>query len=145
VTNVITDWRVAVIEYLAGEFAEADVFGGRQLRAGANRNAKDQIGVHWPGWPQLSRDIALATPKLVIRYWPKISKQPGTSTPRDPAPLEQAAVDLMVAMAAKRRPGDFTANVACHVADCIPNDDPEVWMVEATVEAFAMNLAVTAA
>jgi hypothetical protein len=143
VTNLITDWRTAVQEYLADQFPDADVRGGHDNTV--NRDQKDQILVFWPGWPELARDIALATPTLTIRYFPSLSKQPTTTSPRDEAPLEQAAVDLMVAMADKRKTGDFVDRLACRISKCVPNPDQSAWYVEATVQAYALNLAASAA
>lgn len=142
-SNLITDWRAAVISYLSDQFPAATVKGGRD--ASVNREAQDQILVFWPGWPELPRDIALATPTLTIRYFPSLSKQPSTTSPRDEASLEQAAADLMLAMAPKRKAGDFVDGLACRISKCVPNADPAAWFVEATVQAYALNLAGSAA
>lgn len=141
--NLITSWRTAVQEYLAGQFPEADVRGGHDNSV--NREPKDQIIVFWPGWPELPRDIALATPTLTIRYFPSLSKQATTTSPRDEEPLEAAAVALMVAMAGKRKAGDFVEGLACRISKCVPNPDQGAWYVEATVQAYALNLAASAA
>jgi hypothetical protein len=140
--NIITAWREAVQAYLTAQFPEAEVLGGK--RDGVSRD-KARICVWWPGWPALQRDIALANPTLLLRFFPALSKQPSATSPRDEAPLEQAAVDLMVAMAAKRKAGDFVADLACYVSSCVPNDDPDIWRVDATIQAIAMNLAVVGA
>jgi hypothetical protein len=141
--NLITEWRSAVVAFLEDELAPATVRAGRDTKA--NREAADLILVFWPGWPELPRDIALATPTLTIRYFPSISKQPTTTSPRDEEPLEQAAVALMVAMAGKRKTGDFVDGLACRISKCVPNPDPAAWYVEATVQAYALNLAASAA
>lgn len=141
--NLITSWRTAVQTYLAEQFPTATVKGGRDVKA--NREPQDQILVFWPGWPELPRDISLATPTLLIRYFPSISKQPTTVSPRDEGPLEQAAVSLMQAMAPMRKTGDFVAGLACRVSKVVPNADQAAWYVEATVQAYALNLAATAA
>jgi hypothetical protein len=142
-SNLITDWRTAVQAYLAAQFPDAEVRGGRDETV--NRRDKDLILVFWPGWGELARDISFATPTLTIRWFPKLSKQPTLEQPRDESPLEQAASDLMTAMASKRKTGDFVANLACHVSRVTPNDDPAHWYVEATVQAYALNLAASGA
>lgn len=141
--NLITLWRSAVQTYLGEAFPDATVKGGRDTKA--NREAKDQILVFWPGWPELPRDVSLANPTLTIRYFPSLSKQPTTTSPRDEGALEEAAVQLMTAMATKRAAGDFVDGLACRISKVIPNADPAAWYVEATVQAYALNLAASAA
>lgn len=138
-SNLITDWRVAVQDYLAAQFPAADVRGGRY--DSVNRTKQDIIVVWWPGWPALQRDIALANPTLMIRYMPKLSKQPNRETPYDRSALEQAAADVMVAMQPMRKAGDFTDGVACYVASAIPNDRQDEWWVDFVVQGYAQHLA----
>lgn len=140
-SNLITDWREAVQAHLTAAFPAADVRGGEERTV--NRRPADLICVWWPGWPALQRDISLANPTLMIRYFPKRSRQPNSETPVDQSVLEQAAADLMTAMASKRKAGDFVENLACYVSRCIPNT--AAWCVDATVQAYALNLATSAA
>jgi hypothetical protein len=143
VSNLITDWRVAVQEHLATSFPDADVRGGEEISV--NRRDKALICVWWPGWSAIPRDISLANPTLMIRYFPKRSKQPQTETPVDQSALEQAAVDLMVAMESKRKAGDFVENLACYLKDVVPNPAADRWCVNAIVQAYTLNLAASAA
>lgn len=142
-SNLITEWRKAVQAYLEESFEGAEVKNGREIEL--NRREKDVILVFWPGWPELARDIAFATPTLTIRYFPTLSKQPPTTSPRDEGPLEQAAVGLMEAMATKRKAGDFVDGLACRIATCTPHSSTTDFYVESEVRAYALNLAASAA
>lgn len=141
-SNIITDWRVATMACLQAAFPESEVVAGE--KAGVNRRADALIRVWWPGWAAVPRDIALANPMLLIRYFPTRSKQPG-DVPRDPSELEQASADIMAAFASKRKAGDLVANLACYVKSCVPNYADDQWHVEAQLQSITLNLAATSA
>jgi hypothetical protein len=140
---LITDWRKAVEAHLRTSFRDDEVVGGS--RDGVNQRNKRLIAVWWPGWEQLPRDISLASPTLMIRVFPAKSKLPKTENPRDPEPLEEAAVEIMVAMRPKQKVGDFVPALACGISRVVPVDTPEQWYVEATVTSFTFHLARNAA
>lgn len=142
-SNLITDWRVAVQAWLVTSFPGADVAGGEQ--DGVNRGPKPLIVVWHPGWPVLPKDLSLATPTLLIRYFPTRSKQVSTTVPHDPSDLEQAEVDVMVAFKEKRKGGDFVTNLACFISSATPNYAPDKWYVQFTLQAISLHLATEAA
>lgn len=139
---MVSEWREAVVEHLASAFPDAEVLSGR--RAGVSRD-RDRIAVFWPGWRASQRDYTLATPSLTIRYWPARSKQPSTTSPPDPAVLEDAGVALMLAFRNTRKAGDFVDGLACWLDEVAPDYDDEEWKVEAVLKAVALNPAVAAA
>jgi hypothetical protein len=87
-----------------------------------------------------------------VRWYPALSVQPTEQSPRDESDLEQAAVDLMTAFSTKREEGAFVSGLACSVSNCEPHKtkvekdgSPAEWYVEATLTAYALNLAYAAA
>lgn len=142
-SNVITDWREAVQEYLAEQFPNADVRGGEETTV--NRRPKDLICVWWPGWAAMQRDLSLANPTLLIRYFPRRSMQPNTETPVDQSQLEQAAIDLALAFEPMRKAGDFVENLACYLRDMKPSPATDRWCVDGTLQAYTLNLAASPA
>jgi hypothetical protein len=137
---VIHDWREGVKTYLQSAFAAAEVVAGE--REGVWRADKDLIAVWWPGWDELTRDIALASPTLTLRYFPARSKQPTDDQPTDPAPLELAGDALLAAFdRASQAVGFFAADLSCRLARLRPNYDPAVWRVEGTLIAYTLGQA----
>lgn len=148
-TNLISDWRLAVQTYLQVTFPDPTVVKSGRVE-GVNREAYDLICVFWPGWTEIPNQITLATPRLLVRWFPSLSRQPTETSPRDEAPLEQAAVDLMTAFATKREAGAFVENLSCRVAAVTPHDrhpalPNQEWFVEAELRAFTLNIANEAA
>ena len=83
----------------------------------------------------------------VTRVW-----RGSASEKRNQFTLEQAAVDLLTAFASQREAGAFVENLSCRVSNITKHDRPDPltgkpaeWFVEATLSAFAENLAYQAA
>jgi hypothetical protein len=134
---MINQWRAAVCTKLATEFSGADVEPGEQQ--GVSRE-RDLIAVWWPGWDEIARDIALAAPTLQLRYFPGRSKQPATTTPPDPTPLEEAADALLAFFdRASQAPGFFVGDLSCRLTTLRPNYDPTFWHIEATLLAYTLG------
>lgn len=132
-------WRQGVQTYLAAQI-NADVVAGE--RDGVHRGDKDLIAVWLPGWDELQRDIAIAVPTLLIRYFPTRSKQPAEDAPADPSPLEDA-VDTLIAKLGRptQGVGFFTANLSCRLASAKPNYASDIWRVDASLIAYTLGAA----
>lgn len=134
---MIDEWCAGVISYLVTTFPDADVEDGEQ--DGVVRD-KDVIAVWWPGWDELTRDIALAQPTLSLRYFPSRSKLPTSDAPAIGQPLRQAADALITAFdRGSQAVGFFTADLACRLASLRPNYDPAVWRVDGTLIAYTLG------
>lgn len=142
-SNLVTDWRLAVMAWLQTEFPDAEVDAGQ--KDGVNQRDVDLIRVWWPGWARSSRDASFATPTLHIRYFPSRSAKISDTEPRDPSDLEQAGTDLMIAFRDKRSVGDFVPGLACQITTVTVNDKPDQWYVEAVLQALTLHLATSAA
>lgn len=90
-SNLITDWRVALVALLEGAFPEAEVMSGQ--RADGPSRDKERIAVFWPVTPE-SSEVNFINPRMTIRFWAKHEKTQLKSVPADDGPLEQAAWDL---------------------------------------------------
>ncbi len=132
------DWLNGVANYLAAQFPAADVVRGE--RDGVWRDDQDLIAVWWPGWDTLTRDIALATPTLALRYFPRRSTQPADATPADPDVLLDAA-DALIAKLSRttQAVGFFTSGLSCRLSSIRPNYAPDVWRIEATLIAYTVG------
>lgn len=138
-TNLISRWRLALVDVLQTAFPEADVDSGEQ--AGLSRN-KDRIRVFWPGFSEAAGDVNFANPTMTIRYWKKRSKAKLADVPHDEAPLEQAAVDLMEALEAVQAAIlDEEPRILFRVTNVRPVRDE--YAIEAFLFAWARNPATT--
>jgi hypothetical protein len=97
-SNLLTDWREALEEYLSVEL-DAEIVAGPRI--GLSRD-HDLIGVWWPGQAASARSINFANPRMTVRYWRKRPKTTLKEVPFDPRPLEQGAIDLLKALEPKR-------------------------------------------
>jgi len=94
-SNLISDWRTALVARLQTSFPDAEVLSGQ--RADDVSRDKDRIAVFWPGTPEAS-EVNFVNPKMTIRYWAKRPKTTLKDVPHDDGPLEQAAWDLALAL-----------------------------------------------
>lgn len=137
--NLISDWRDAIVTVLEAAFPNAEIVSGD--RSGVP--ARELIAVFFDGYQRQPGRAAVAEPKLVIRYWPVSHRLPGR-TPRDPAELEQASVDLMLAL----EPVQATLAVDdlwYFMVDSVrPDYDPDEWGIEARLTGYAKNIAAVA-
>lgn len=132
-------WLTGVKTYLATEFPSCEVvLGERKDRRW--QGEQDLIAVWWPGWDELTRDVALAQPTLQLRYFPAKSKQPALDTPHDPTDLVVAG-DLLLAAFPRPTtvPGFFTDGLACRLSTLRPNYAPDVWRVDGTLVAYTLG------
>jgi hypothetical protein len=140
--SIITLWRQALVAFLEEAFSDEDVEVISGPRSGVSRD-KVRIAVFWPGWQEDSGNPNFARPTMKIRFWPDRSKQPAAD-PKDPAPLEQAATDLMAALQTVQKPGDLVDGLYCRVATIVADDDPNEWGIEATLVSWTINPATIA-
>lgn len=94
-SNLITDWRNALVALLKTKFPDAEVISGDRVD-GPSRD-KQRIAVFWPGTPE-SAEVNFINPRMTIRLWtphPKVLQKP---VPADDTPLEQASWDLALAL-----------------------------------------------
>lgn len=136
---MIHESRQGVCTRLAAAFPSCEVKPGK--RTGVWRGETDLIVAWWSGYQVLTRDIALASPTITIRYFPSISKLPPDDEPRDPSGLEQAADALITALdRATQSVGYFAPDTSWRL-DSIPapDDRPDFWMVEARLIAYTLG------
>lgn len=139
---MITEWRQGVVTYLADLFEYDEVVAGPPEQDTVWRGESARLAVWAPGWDEISRDISLAAPTLTVRYSPALSKQPEPASPRDPSPIEDAMDALLAAFdRASQAPGFFTTNLSCRLTKLVPNYDPAIWRVEATLLAYTLGAA----
>lgn len=134
------DWLNGVAAHLTTTFAAADVVRGE--RDGVNRSDKDLVAVWWPGWDELSRDTALASPTLKLRYFPRRGKEPADTAPADPDAILDAADALIAAFGRDtQQVGVFTAGLSCRLATLRPDYGSDVWRVEGDLIAYTLGAA----
>lgn len=147
--SLITEWREAVQARLETQLSGVTVVGGPpDPTFTQNQGKQPVVHVWWPGWQALQSDLAMAQPTLLVRWYPVKSHKAGTMTgnPDDPAALEDAAVQLMLAMEPVRKFGDLVARVACYISSVAPvTAPPGAWYTEAVVQGITAHLAVSAA
>lgn len=140
-SNLISDWRRALIAELKTAYPDALVTSGR--RAGVSR--EQRITVFSDGYREDASRVVVAHPVMVIRYWPARGDTASAESPADPTELEQAAVDLMTLLEARQ------AQIESAVTDlwyfrpeqALIDEDPEEWGVELRLTGFARNVAVS--
>lgn len=139
---MIHEWRQAVVTKLADAFDGCDVRAGERDGVWRGPDDRDLIVVFWPGWEEITRDVSLAQPTLTVRLFPHRSKQPAEDTPADPSPLEQAADQLLAFFdRASQAPGFFVEGLSCRVTSIAPDYRPEMWRVEAKLQAYTLGAA----
>jgi len=96
-SNLLTDWRVALKGVLKDTFPSADIYDGER----PSKLARDRmvICIFAPPMVEWERDVNMAQPAMMIRVWCPMPKNQ-TQSPRDPAPIEQAMMDLAHALQA---------------------------------------------
>ncbi len=141
--NVLTDWRVALVGALTTAFPAPTTEVKSGQRSGVSRD-KARIAVFSGGYREDGSRVVVGIPVMIVRYWPKRSKQPATNNPADPSQLEEAAVALMTAL----RPFQASLGVTnlwfFRVESVTVDDDPDEWGVEATLVGMGKNMAVLA-
>jgi hypothetical protein len=137
---VINEWREGVRVYLNDTFTNVEVVSGE--RDGVWRGETDLITVWWPGWDEIARDITLAAPQLIIRWFPNRSVVVAPDAPADPTDLEKAADALIDAFdRTSEQVGFFVPDLSCRLTSVKPNYDTSLWRVEATLLAFTVGVA----
>lgn len=134
----MTGWVNGVVEKLQEALGDVEVVPGE--RDGVWRGEKDLVAVWWPGWDPLSRDIALASPTLTIRYFPRRGPEPNEATPANPAPLTDAG-DALIGFFDRttRAVGYFTEGLSCRLGPIRPSYATDVWRVEASLVAYTLG------
>lgn len=140
-SNLISQWRRALISELKTAYPDALVTSGR--RSGAS--AIQRITVFFDGYGEDAGRVVVARPLMVIRYWPARGEIPAADDPADPTELEQAAVDLMTLLEARQ------SQIERGVTDlwyfrpqtATIDEDPNEWGVEVRLLGFAKNVAVS--
>lgn len=94
-SNVLTDWRTALVTLLGTTFPSAEVVSGEPPTSDTVQRDKDRVWV-WTG-PLVAdtRDVNDARPRMMIRYLKaqNVLLQ-NKQEPPDPAPIEQLMLDL---------------------------------------------------
>lgn len=97
-SNILTDWRVALVAHLQTDL-QGGIFDVRSGERDEGLGVSDEpLAVVFTPKIRNASNILFASPPMVIRAWLPKSKLPITELPRDPGPLEQLAVDLMTCL-----------------------------------------------
>jgi hypothetical protein len=145
--DVLGDWREALGAQLKLAFPDAEVVYGP--RTGVSRD-KRRIAVFAPPEPMghLGDRIVVATPRMVVRFWPARSRQPPEDEDwfgEDMSPLEEAKAELELFLRDRQASLGVT-NLWFYLVDSIEIDpDPEEWGIEARLTGQGANLAATSA
>jgi len=134
VSNVLTDWRTALVDHL-----DANLQGGSYtVLSGPRDGATDRklACVFVPAWQQ-ARDVSFGTPPMIVRAWVPQPTTLAPTSPQDPGPLEQLAVDLMTTL----QPVQTTLLAALYFWVAKIRFDYDDWGVEATLQSYTRNLA----
>ena len=142
-SNVLSDWRNALIGVLQTQFPTAEVRAG--VRQGVSRD-KDRINVfadpteqtHVPG------RIVVETPRLLVRYWKAFNITPPPNTPADPTPLEQARYDLEIFLRAQQNTLGVSGLWYFLVESTKIDEDPKEWGIETRLQGYTKNYAAIA-
>ena len=95
--SMLTDWRVSLKGVLRETFPTADIYDGE--RPSKLARDKMRICVFVPEMTEWSPDANMAQPEMTIRIWCPFPRNT-TETPRDPAPIETAMMELALALQA---------------------------------------------
>jgi hypothetical protein len=145
VSNLITDWRTALVTLLKASFPTADVIAGEwpETPIGKTSSAsasvardKDRIAVFWPGMAEAA-NVNFAQPRMTIRFWKKLTKTALKPVPRDEGELEQAAWDLALALQPVQTTLDPGQRYYFRVTQILPVRDEHA--VEAQLIAWTKN------
>lgn len=145
--DVLTDWRAALVTALASQFSTAEVKSGP--RTGVSRD-KIRINVFAPQDPlgHLEGRVSVATPRMIVRYWPNRSEQPSNDTGftgEDTTVLEAAKNAVETFLQTKQTTLGVTNLWYWRVDEVVIDPDPEEWGVEFRLTGFGKNLAETLA
>lgn len=137
-SNILTDWRKALVAHLDANLQD----GSYTVLSGARDGASDRklACVFVPTWTE-ARDVNWATPPMIIRAWVTQPSQLAPTSPQDPEPLEQLAVDLMTTL----QPVQTTLLDDIYFWIARIRFDYEEWGVEATLQSYTRNLATLTA
>jgi hypothetical protein len=122
-SNVLTDWRVALEALILTTFPTATKQSGDRTGRVVNN---DRYSVHISALVA-DADVNDARPRAVVRYWkakPKVGANLA-SAPPDPAPLEQLIVDLAAMFKAKITTLGVSTLAYFHVESITPDYDDE--------------------
>jgi hypothetical protein len=140
-TNLVTDFREALVADLQLEFPDADVLSGIRTGKAVDRA---KIAVFWPGTREMQGRVVVGEARIVVRYWPVSAKVRDQSTAgvRDPGELEQAAWDLQTFLQTKQTSYGASGAWFCRLVSVEPDYDPDEWGVEAVIAVMFDNPAV---
>lgn len=152
VVTQMTDWREAVQSrlstYFSGASVDAEVVGGRRPRDGesiaVSKRRKTLACVFTPqsSFQEITRDVSLAQPTLIVRVFPGRSELPQSTSPDDPTPLEEALGHLLVCFdRTTQGAGYFIDNLSCRLTGVVSYDRPDQWYVEGTLQAYTLRSA----
>lgn len=141
--NVLTNWRVALVTALQTAFPAPTTEVKSGQRTGVSRD-KARIAVFSGGYREDGGEVVVGLPVMIVRYWPKKSKQPSPGSPADPSQLEEAAVGLMVALQPLQASLGVTGLWYFRTESVTVDEDADEWGVEATLVGYGKNVAVLA-
>ncbi len=140
-SNLISDWRRALIAEFKTAYPDALVTSGR--RTGVSR--EQRITVFSDGFREEAGRVVVARPVMVIRYWPARGDTAAAESPADPTELEQASVDLMTLLEARQTQIESAVTDLWYFRpeQALIDEDREEWGVEVRLAGFARNIAVS--
>lgn len=132
-SNVLTDWRTAVMAHLDSQLQG----GSFAVRAGEHDGgSRDRKLVHvFVPSQRTDGEVNFARPQMIVRAWIPKPKVPKQQEPPDPEPVEQLMLDLAAAL----RPIIATAVPDGYFLVDEIEPDYEDWGVQATLTAWIRN------
>lgn len=139
-SNILTDWRLALQAYLEANLPLPENGKAWDIRAGEHDQVepvrdRNLLVVFVPSFAP-SPDLLFASPPMTIRAWIPKSKQPKPVVPPDPAPLEQLAIDFTTTLQPVRA-SLLIGRLVFQIAEI--QIDQESWGVQVVLSSFTPN------
>ncbi len=93
-SNILSDWRKRLVAHLDVNLQGGDFEVRSGERDGEVKDKKLAV-VFAPPISEWAQDINFVQPLMIVRAWVPKPKQPRSSSPPDPEPVEQLMLDLL--------------------------------------------------
>lgn len=137
--NLLGSFRQQLAADLQLRFPDATVHQGERSGMAAET---DMATVVWAGFGEQGDQVVVGEARFLVRYWPATAKVKADAPAgvRDPATLEQAAIDLAEFLQTKQT--SYTGVWYCRLVSVTPDYAAEEWGVEAELLVVCTNPAV---
>lgn len=144
-SNILTDWRQAVIDHLDTNLQGGD-WKGRVKAGERDGGVRDRLLAHVFAPPVRadSGNVNFARPVLLVRAWIPKPRTPRNPNPLDPEPVEQLMIDLCTTLEAIQVLPTVGGGDGLYFFVTEISPDYEEWGVQATLSGWMRNPATTA-